>query len=86
MLLNGHPGGFAFFMRRLQEKGAQFFLGGCDFYRNYGTVVILLSFLNNYDNLALKLHKGKSCCPDERWIFIGRFKVGSVAGMIVARE
>ena len=75
-----------FFCERLQEKGAQFFLGGCDLYRNYGTVVILLSFLNNYDNLPLKLHQGKPCWPDEGWIFIGRFKVGSVAGMIVARE
>ena len=27
MLLNGHPGRFVFFLGRLPEKGAQFFLG-----------------------------------------------------------
>ena len=41
-------------------------------------VVILLYFLCNYDNLTLKLHQGKHCYPDEGWLFIGRFKVGSV--------
>ena len=46
-------------------------------------VVILLSFLCNYDNLALKLHHEKRY-PDERWLFIGRFKVGSVPGKSVA--
>ena len=61
-------------------------MGGCDLYRNYGMVVILLSFLCNYDNLALKLHQGKRCYPDEGWILIGRFKVGSVPGMSVALE
>ena len=45
MLLNGHPGGFVFFSGGLTEKGAQFFLGGCDLHRNCGMVVILLSFL-----------------------------------------
>ena len=68
----------------LLEKGAQFFLGGCDLHRNYGMVVILLSFLCNYDNLTLKLHQEKRSYPDERWLFIGRFKVGSVPGMSVA--
>ena len=70
----------------LLEKGAQFFLGGCDLHRNYGMVVILLSFLCNYDNLRLKLHHEKRSYPDERWLFIGRFKVGSVPGMSVALE
>ena len=69
------------FLWGLPEKGAQFFLGGCDLYRNYGMVIILLSFLCNYDNLTLKLHPGKRSYPDEGWLFIGRFKVGSVSGM-----
>ena len=70
----------------MQEKGAQFFLGRCDLHRNYDMVVILLSFLCNYDNLTLKLHQEKRSYPDERWLFIGRFKVGSVPGMSVALE
>ena len=49
-------------------------------------VVILLSFLYNYDNLTLKLHQGKRCYPDEGWLFIGRFIVGSAPGMSVALE
>ena len=54
-------------------------------HRNYGMVVNLLSFLCNYDNLRLKLHHEKrSSYPDERWLFIGRFKVGSVPGKSVA--
>ena len=53
-------------------------------HRNYGMVVILLSFLCNYDNLRLKLHHEKRSYPDERWLFIGRFKVGSVPGKSVA--
>ena len=68
----------------MQEKGAQFFLGRCDLHRNYDMVVILLSFLCNYDNLTLKLHHEKCSYPDERWLFIGRFKVGSVLGKSVA--
>ena len=68
----------------LPEKRAAFFLGGCDLHRNYGMVVILLSFLCNYDNLTLKLHQEKRSYPDERWLFIGRFKVGSVPGKSVA--
>ena len=47
-------------------------------------MVILLSFLYNYDNLTLKLHQGKRSYPDEGWLFIGRFKVGSVPGISVA--
>ena len=46
-------------------------------------VVILLSFLCNYDNLTLKLHQGKHSYPD-RWRFIGRFKVGSLTRMSIA--
>ena len=49
-------------------------------------VVILLSFLYNYDNFTLKLHQGKRGYPDEGWFFIGRFKVGSVPGISVAFE
>ena len=71
ILLNGHPGGFVFFWGGLPEKGAQFFLGGCDLHRNYGMGVILLSFLCNYDSFSLKLHQGKCCYPDEGWLFIG---------------
>ena len=84
ILLNGHPGGFVFFWGGLPEKGAQFFLGGCDLHRNYGMGVILLSFLCNYDSFTLKLHQGKCCYPDEGWLFIGRFKVGSVPRLSAA--
>ena len=77
---------FEFFGGGLPQKGAQFFLGGCDFHRNYGMVVILLPFLCNYDNLTIKLHQEKHSYPDEAWIFIGRFKAGSVPGMSVALE
>ena len=59
MVLNGNPGGFVFLWGGLPEKAAQFFLGGSDLHRNYGMVVILLSFLCNYDNLTLKLHQEK---------------------------
>ena len=52
----------------------------------YGIEVILLSFLCNYDNLTLKLHQTKRSYPHERWLFIDRFKVGSVPGMSVALE
>ena len=86
MLLNGHPGGFVFFSGGLPEKGAQFFLGGCDLHRNCGMVVILFYFLYNYDNLTLKLHQEKRSYPDEGWRFIRRFKVGSVPGISVALE
>ena len=86
MLLNGGPCGFEFFWGGLPEKRTQFFLRRCDLHRNYGMVVILLSFLCNYDNLTLKLHQEKRSYPDEGWIFIGRFKVGSVPGMSVALE
>ena len=55
-----YTGGFVFFGGGLPENGDQFFLGeGCDHHRNYGMVVILLSFLCNYDNVTLKLHQGK---------------------------
>ena len=86
MLLNGPPGGLVFFSCALPKKGAQFFLEGCDLHRKYGKVVVLLSFLCNYDNLTLKLHQGKRSYPDEGWIFIGRFKVGRVPGMSVTFE
>ena len=83
MQLNGDPGGFVFFQGGVSGKGAQLFLRGCDLHRNYGMVVIL-SFLCNYDNLTLKLHHEKRSYPDERWLFISRFKVGSVPGKSVA--
>ena len=86
ILLNGGPCGFEFFWGGLPKKRGLFFLGECDLHRNYRIVVILLSFLCNYDNLTLKLHQEKRSYPDEGWIFIGRFKVGSVSGMSVARE
>ena len=70
-----------YFLRRTARKGGSIFLGGgYDLHRNYGMVVILLSFLCNYDNLTLKLHQKKRSYPDERWLFIGRFKAGSVLG------
>ena len=72
------------FLRWTARKGAQLFLGECYLHRNYGMVVILLSFLCNYDNLTLKLHHEKRSYPDERWLFISRFKVGSVPGKSVA--
>ena len=86
MLLNEGPRGFEFFWGGLPEKRAQFFLVGCDLRRNYGMAVILLSLLCNYDNLTLKLHQEKWSYPDEEWIFIGRFKVGSVPRTSIARE
>ena len=75
------------FLRRTARKGGSIFLGGrYDLHRNYGMVVILLSFLCSYDNLTLILHQEKRSYPDERWLFIGRFKVGSVPGMSIALE
>ena len=81
MLLYGDPGGFVFFEADCQERGLKFSFGGCDLHRNYG-LVILLSFLCNYDNLTLTLHHEKRSYPDERWICIG--KDGSVPGKSVA--
>ena len=74
-----------YFLRRTARKGGSIFLGGgYDLHRNYGMVVILLSFLCNYDNLTLKLHQEKRSYPDKGWLFIDRFKVRSVSGMSVA--
>ena len=86
MLLNGHPGGFAFFSGKLARKGGSIFFGDVTSIETAIMVVILLSFLCNYDNLTLKLHQGKRSYSDEEWLFIGRFKVGSVPGMSVALE
>ena len=58
-------------------------MGGCDIHRNYGLAVILLAFFFNYDNLALKLYQEKRSYSNERWLFIGRFKVGRVPGKSV---
>ena len=71
------------FLRPTARKGSSTFLGGCGLHRNYGLVVILLAFLFNYDNLTLKLHQEKRSYSNERWLFIGRFKVGSVPGKSV---
>ena len=86
MLLNGDPGALAlYFLRQTARKGGSTFLAGvgCDLHRNYGLVVILLSFLCNYENLTLKLHQEKRSHPNEKWLFIGRFKIGSVSGKSV---
>ena len=72
-----------YFLRRTGRKGGSNFLAGCEIHRNYDLGVILLSFLFNYDNLTLKLHQEKRSYPNERWLFIGRFKVGSVPGKSV---
>ena len=54
------------FLRRTARKGGSIFLvGGYDLHRNYDMIVILLSFLCNYDNLTLKLYQEKSSYPDE---------------------
>ena len=82
-MLNGDPCGFVFFEADCQ-KGGSVFLGGCDIHRNCSVVVMLLPFLCNYDNLTLKLHQKKRNYPDEGWLFIDRFKVGSVTGMSAA--
>ena len=44
-------------------------------------VLVLLSFRSNHDTMILKLHK-KIATLNEGWLFIGRFKHGSVPGMI----
>ena len=47
------------FLRCSARKRGSIFLGHVDFHRNDGMVVLLLSFLCNYDNLTLKLHQEK---------------------------
>ena len=44
-------------------------------------VLSLLPLLFNHGNLTLILHQ-KSSYNNERWLFIGRFKVGSLPRMI----
>ena len=76
-----------YFLRCDARKGGSIFLGGgYELHRSYSMVVILLSFLWNYDNLTLKLHQEKRSYNDKRWLFIGRFKVGSAPRMSVALE
>ena len=82
MLVNEDP----IFLRRTARKGGSIFRRGSDLHRNYGMTVILLSFLCKYDDLTLKLHQEKRSYPNEKWLFIGRFEVGSVPGMSVALE
>ena len=72
------------FLRWTARKGGSIFLGVCDLHRNYDIVLILLSFLCKYDNLTPKLNTEKRSYPDEGWLFIDRFKVGSVPGMSAA--
>ena len=67
-----------------QKMGDQLFLGECDLHRNYCMVVILFSFLCNYDNLTLELHQKKRSYHDERSLFIGIFKVGCLPRNSVA--
>ena len=77
------------FWSELPRKGAQLFFRGCDLRRNYGILVTLFYFLGNYDNLTLKLNQEKRSYPDKRWLFIVRFKVGSVpekSGALVASK
>ena len=77
-----------YFLRRTARKGGSIFLGGgggYDLHINYGMVVVLLSFCS-YDNLTLKVHQEKRSYPDETWLFIGRFKVGSVPATNVVLE
>ena len=84
MLLKWGSWWLCIFSDRLPGKGAQLFFGwvGGDLHRDYGLVVILLSFLSNYDNLTLKSHQGNGATlmKDD---FTGRFKVGSVPGKSV---
>ena len=44
-------------------------------------VILISPLLGTSDNIILKLHQKKSSRLDERWLFIGRFKVKSVPGM-----
>ena len=80
----GIPMALYFFQANWQEKVVRFFFGDVTSTETVIMVVILLSFLCNYDNLTLKLHQGKRSYSDEGWLFIGRFKVRSVLGMSVA--
>ena len=82
MLLKWGSWWLCIFSGRLPGKEAQLFFGGGrgDLHRDYGLVVILLFFLCNYDNLTLKLHQKKRSHPNERRLFIGRFKAGIVPG------
>ena len=83
MLLNGHSSGFAFFQVDCQKRVFNFSWGDVTSIETVVWQLILLSFLYNYDKLKLKLHQGKRNYPDEGWLFIGRFKVGSVPGIRV---
>ena len=47
----------------------------------YSTVLSLLPLLCSHANLTLKFHQ-KNSYLNERWVFIGRFKVGSLPRMI----
>ena len=77
----GIPVALYLFHAGCQKRGL---LRGCDPHRNCGMVVILLCFLYNYGNLTLTLHQVKRSHPVEGWLFIGKFKVGSVSEISVA--
>ena len=70
-----------FFGLNCQERGLNFSWEDMTLIE---TMVVILSSFFNYDTLTLKLQHKKLSYPDERLIFIGRFKVGSVSGKSVA--
>ena len=51
------------------------------FCKSYRVILSLLPLLCNHDNLTLKFHP-KNSNLNEVWLFIGRFKVGSLPRMI----
>ena len=67
---------FYFFVADCQKRRAQFFYGR-------GVVTSIETLLFNYDNLTLKLQQKKRSDLDEKWLFIGKFKVGGVPGISV---
>ena len=85
MLLNVGSLWLWIFLRCTDRKEGSIFLRGMTSIETIAGINSIV-FLCNYDNLTLKLHQEKRSYPDEGWIFIGRFKVGSVPGMSVALE
>ena len=64
MLLNGHPGSFAFFSGQLPEKGDSISWGNVTSIETVVVTVVLLSFLCNYGKLTLKLHQAANLMKD----------------------
>ena len=55
--------------------------------RHFNKINNSLGFADIPHQGSSNFYISKNCCyPDEGWIFIGRFKVGSVPGMSVALE